>query len=338
MTTLLTRKEFREAVFKRDGYRCIICQHKAIDAHHIMERRLFDDGGYYIDNGASLCGEDHYRAEMTILPTWTLRQRIGAASIVLPPHLYTDQGYDKWGNIIVNSCKRLPGELFYDKSVQKVLEKGKVLSTFDKRIKYPRTYHLPWSPGGTKDDRTLDNASCFADKDVVVTVKMDGEQTTMYNDCIHARSINQSRHPSRSWVLNLHGKMAHDIPEDFRVCGENLYAKHSIHYKDLPTFFMVFSIWQRDKCFSWAETTEYAKLLGLMTVPVIYEGPFDRAAIQKAYDEIYTDNVEGYVVRLSGSFGMSHFRQSTAKYVRKSHVQTTHNWMHQQVIPNELKK
>lgn len=47
----LTRDEFRKSVFERDKYKCIICGEKAIfndknevvnlDAHHIIERRLF---------------------------------------------------------------------------------------------------------------------------------------------------------------------------------------------------------------------------------------------------------------------------------------------------------
>ena len=36
----------RNAVFKRDANLCVICHAAASDAHHIMERRLFDDGGY----------------------------------------------------------------------------------------------------------------------------------------------------------------------------------------------------------------------------------------------------------------------------------------------------
>ena len=31
---------------KRDANLCVICHAAASDAHHIMERRLFDDGGY----------------------------------------------------------------------------------------------------------------------------------------------------------------------------------------------------------------------------------------------------------------------------------------------------
>lgn len=65
MCKLLTRQEFKEEVFKRDGYKCVVpgCEQEAVDAHHIMERKLFSDGGYYLNNGASLCSEHHLDAE-----------------------------------------------------------------------------------------------------------------------------------------------------------------------------------------------------------------------------------------------------------------------------------
>ena len=43
---LLTRDNFRESVFDRDNHKCVFCDKHAKDAHHIMERRLFNDGGY----------------------------------------------------------------------------------------------------------------------------------------------------------------------------------------------------------------------------------------------------------------------------------------------------
>ena len=52
---LLSRDEFREGVFERDGHKCVVCKEQGKDAHHILERRLFNDGGYYLDNGATLC-------------------------------------------------------------------------------------------------------------------------------------------------------------------------------------------------------------------------------------------------------------------------------------------
>lgn len=42
---LLTRDNFREAVFARDNNTCVFCSLPAKDAHHIIERRLWKDGG-----------------------------------------------------------------------------------------------------------------------------------------------------------------------------------------------------------------------------------------------------------------------------------------------------
>ena len=79
---LLTRDKFREGVFERDDYKCVVCGNPAQDAHHIIERRLFTDGGYYLDNGASLCGDHHLEAEQTTISTATLRALIGIKKAV----------------------------------------------------------------------------------------------------------------------------------------------------------------------------------------------------------------------------------------------------------------
>src|SRR6188472_4375916 len=117
---LLSRDTFREAVFARDNYKCVICGLAAQDAHHIMERRLFDDGGYYINNGASLCGKHHIEAEQTILTTEAIRDASKIQKRILPDHLYPDYEYDKWGNIVNANGTRIKGELFFDESVQKI--------------------------------------------------------------------------------------------------------------------------------------------------------------------------------------------------------------------------
>jgi len=160
------------------------------------------------------------------------------------------------------------GELFGDESVRKVLASAGMLSAFRDRVKYPRTYHLPWSPGKTNDDRVLEDTSCFDRRRVVITEKMDGENTTMYADYIHARSLDSSSHPSRGWVKNLHAQIRSKISPGWRICGENLFAQHTLHYANLPTYFMVFSIWDENNvCLSWDETRLYAGVLDLATVP-----------------------------------------------------------------------
>lgn len=349
MEKLLTRDNFRNSVFKRDNYKCVICQEKGIldknneptnlDAHHIIERRLFSDGGYYIDNGASLCEEHHIEAEKTTLSCDEIREKCNIKNIIIPEHFYKEYSYDKWGNIILPNQTRVKGELFYDESVQKILKEGNVLDTFQKYIKYPRTYHVFWS-NLLKDDRILKDDSNFKDKNVVVTLKLDGENSNLYNDYVHARSIDSGSHETRKWLKGLCSNINYLIDENMRICGENLYAKHSIQYNDLPSYFMVFSIWIDNICLSWKETVEYSKILNLETVPVIYEGLYNKEVIIKAF-EPYKDKHEGYVIRISNEFSYMNFKKSIAKFVQPSFKQIVNNahghWISKKIETNKLK-
>lgn len=339
MVTLLSRDDFREGVFKRDNWKCVMCGAEAKDAHHIIERRLFDDGGYYLDNGASLCEKHHIEAEMTTISCEEIRARAGIKNVVLPPHLYGDNEYtyDKWGNIVLPNGQRLKGELFFDESVQKILAQGGVLDDFSKYVKYPRTMHLPWSEKLGKDDRVLPNCDHFSGKRVIVTLKLDGENTTMYNDFIHARSLNSGTHPTRNWVKGLWARIGYEIPEGWRICGENMYAVHTIQYDDLDSYFYAFSIWnEKNDCLSWEETEEYCSLLGLEKVPVIYDGVFDPEKIKLAFSK-FENSHEGYVVRLAEEFKYRDFRKSVAKFVKSEFVIKHGHWAQRKIEVNGLR-
>ena len=352
-SSLLERDAFRNGVLERDGHKCVICGASGVrlDAHHIIERRLWDDGGYYLDNGATLCDEPapwksmakaalgcHMMAEQTILTCEQIRAAAGITRVIIPDHLYGDYNYDKWGNILNPDGTRTKGELFNDESVQKVLKAGGVLDQFRSYVKYPRTYHLPWSPGLTDDDRLLPSPSVFEGREVVITEKMDGENTTLYRDYMHARSLDEDHHESRGWVKKLHAEICWNIPEGWRICGENLYALHSIGYPALPSYFMVFSIWdQNNICQSWDDTVDYAAVLGLEMVPVIYRGMWDEKFVRSIGDKLDTSKTEGYTVRVTSAYPYGAFRKSIAKYVRKGHVQTTHNWKMRSVVKNGLR-
>jgi len=336
---LLTRDQFRDGVFLRDGHKCVFCGEPAKDAHHILERRLWPDGGYYLENGASVCEEHHLACERTILSVEDVRHACGITKIVVPPHLYDDHIYDKWGNPVLEDGRRGKGELFFDESVQKVLGEGGVLDKFTPRVKYPRTNHLPWSPGVNDDDRVISDLSFFQGKRVIATKKMDGENTTMYCDHIHARSIDSRGGEDRAWVKQFWASIAHDIPQDWRICGENLWAEHSIHYSDLQSYFLGFSMWnERNVCLSWDDTLQYFDLLGITPVSVIYDGIWDESKIRELEKTLSWETDEGYVLRVADSFTYAEFRKAIAKYVRKGHVQTTKHWRAgRQFTPNELK-
>jgi hypothetical protein len=336
---LLTRDQFREAVFKRDNHKCVFCDKTEVVAHHIIERRLWADGGYYVENGASVCDEHHIACEQTIISVEDVREACGIKRVLVPQHLYSDQPYDKWGNPVLPNGQRLKGELFGDESVQKIMREGNVLGQFTHWVKYPRTHHLPWSLGVNDDDRVIASLDAFEGQRVVVTTKMDGENTTLYSDYMHARSIDGRSHPSRNWVKQFWSTICGDIPEGWRVCGENLYAKHSIAYDDLPSYFMGFSIWnEMNTALSWDETLEWFKLLDITPVPVVYDGIYDEKKIRALWDKKQWDSCEGYVLRLADRIGYGEFKYKAGKFVRDGHVQTAKHWMYGQRVEKNLIK
>lgn len=126
---LLTREEFKKQVFTRDNDKCIFCDKDAVDAHHIFDRKLYTEdqekGGYYISNGVSVCEFHHMRCETTDISVADIARNFGS-KLCFPAKLDPNRSYDKWGNeieYIDGEEVRLPGPLFDDHGVQKILHK-----------------------------------------------------------------------------------------------------------------------------------------------------------------------------------------------------------------------
>ncbi len=331
----LTREQFREAVFARDGHRCVRCGAPAADAHHVIDRALFADGGCHLDNGASLCADHHLEAETTSLSVEDVRRGAGITRPVTPPQFEEGQRYDKWGNPILPNGQRMRGEMFGLENVTRALAASGSLALFTDRVKYPRTPHAPWSPGGTGDDMRLRDMSHMAGRRVIGTTKKDGESTTVYPDYLHARSIDGRHHPSRDWVKGFAAGFQGDIPRGWRLCGENVFARHSVAYDALPSYLLGISMWDdANACLSWDDALEWFGLLGVTPVEVVYDGPFDEAAVRAAS---MPEGEEGTVWRVADAFPYAAFRRSVAKVVRADHVRTDEHWMHGPVVRNGLR-
>ena len=204
-------------------------------------------------------------------------------------------------------------------------------------VTYPRTPHLPWSPGASQDDVFSLDARHFEGQTVIITEKMDGENTTLYRDYLHARSVDGRHHPSRNWVKQWHQRLAYEIPAGWRICGENLYARHTIAYTDLRGYFYGFSLWNNDNiCLSWQETCEWFALLEIPHPRILYQGVWDEGWCRRL--KVDSTVMEGYVVRLAGHFAYADFARSVAKWVRSGHVQTDQHWMFAEIIPNQLQQ
>ncbi len=189
--------------------------------------------------------------------------------------------------------------------------------------------------GYSSDDVHISSLNQFEGKSIVITEKMDGENTTLYSDYIHARSIDSRHHNSRNWVKALQAQLAYQIPSGWRICGENLYAQHSVTYTQLASYFLGFSIWdENNRCLSWSDTIAFFERLDIKYPKVIYQGIWQEKHIRQL--QVDTSKQEGYVVRLQDSFAYTDFALSVAKWVRQNHVQSDEHWMHKEVIANGL--
>ena len=203
--------------------------------------------------------------------------------------------------------------------------------------KYPRTPHLPWSLGASDDDVFTDTATLHG-REVVVTEKLDGENTNLYADKYHARSLDSRHHPSRDWVKSFWGSLRHRIPEGWRICGENVYAVHSVTYESLETYFYGFAVYDdRNVCLSWDDTLVIFEMLGVTPAPTLYRGKYCEKTLRELAASLDFTKQEGYVVRAAGEFYYEPVLTFAGKFVRKGHVQSDEHWMHKQVVPNKLK-
>lgn len=198
--------------------------------------------------------------------------------------------------------------------------------------KYPRTPHLPESPGMTSDDKVI-SAAGLANLEnaanLLVTEKMDGGNLTMYRDAFHGRSLDSGTHHWDSRARALWAQLCYGIPEGWRVSGESLYARRSVAYEDLDSVYLVFGVWNADnELLSWADTVDFCSETGFTTVPVIAQGLNFKESREIWSVDHNTDSSEGFVIRNADSFVFEEFQENIAKWVRPDHVQTAADWRH----------
>ena len=207
-------------------------------------------------------------------------------------------------------------------------------------MKYPRTYHLPYSPGATKDDKKLqdDWFKYYIGEEIVITSKLDGENIHMNQKDCYARSDGA---PTRSpWSRNiwdpndgLYWKIKQYIGDNETIFGENLYGEHSIHYNKLTDYFHLFAVNDGVNWYSWDDVKMMADIMNIPHVPELWRGMiYKEEELQKLVEkyvhesEWYGDIREGVVVRLAKSFPIEDFKYCVCKWVRKDHVNTSIHW------------
>ena len=214
--------------------------------------------------------------------------------------------------------------------------------------KYPRSLHLPWSPGGTSDDKRMADVSSLLDVPLVITEKCDGSNLTYTRTAVFSRSHSgPPGHPSFDLAKATHARIAHELSLGLSLFCEYCYAVHSITYDALPDYSLVFGA--RDdregRWWDWDMVVAQAADLGLPTVPELHRGQVSTARELEALTlslasqpSVFGGPREGVVVRHAGEFRDADFQRSLAKWVRSDHVTTDEHWMHQNIRPQRLAK
>lgn len=158
-------------------------------------------------------------------------------------------------------------------------------------VKFPRTPHLAWlCAGSPRDDKVL--APCDADlfykKSVVIEEKIDGANIGIAVDSEgkliawnRGTLLGQKSHPQFAalwpWLAQRQNLLVNALGNNLILFGEWCFAKHSIHYTDLPDWFLVFDVYNREdkKFWSVSKRNELAKELGLSVVPQIIKTKID---------------------------------------------------------------
>jgi len=212
-------------------------------------------------------------------------------------------------------------------------------------VKYGRTYHYPFSPGTTSDDRI--NYEYWNDlqqiKTVVHTEKLDGENNCLSRWGVFARS--HAAPTTSPWTATLREfwqRVKYDLG-NLEIFLENLYAVHSIRYQQLEQHFYVFAVREQDRWLGWEEVQFYAAMLDLPTVPQIEteHTPGNQTLFEQkimnvvatagAFDPVDTATgkpctLEGIVSRNTDGFSADAFAHNVFKWVRKGHVKTNEHW------------
>lgn len=201
-------------------------------------------------------------------------------------------------------------------------------------MKYPRTYHLPYSPGATNDDKINDKNNLIG-KHIVITEKLDGENSAMTDDGVYARShVSFTKSEWSKEIRKIHEeKVRYNLGQGVYLFGENLEGIHSINYNNLKSYFYIFGIRDNNIWVSWETVEEYSYLLDIPVVPVLFNGILNTEDDLKLMINDLMDKPselggekEGIVIRNAGIFHNDYFYDNVLKYVRKDHVKTDIHW------------
>jgi hypothetical protein len=154
----------------------------------------------------------------------------------------------------------------------------------------------------------------------------------------------------KQWTMGKRHVLETLLEDRLLLFGEWMYARHSLHYRRLPHYFLEFDIYdkQRQVFLDLASRLELLEGTNIFTVPVVHRGPATTEQLQQLigpsqFDSVFenpitrwTDNLmEGLYLRTEGEGCVT----GRAKFVRPEFIEKvkqSEHWQHRAVVPNLL--
>jgi hypothetical protein len=204
--------------------------------------------------------------------------------------------------------------------------------------KYPRTFHLPFSPKVSNDDKKWDESELeeqFFGTEVLISEKMDGSNVCLTNKDLFARSHSSApTHPSFGPLKVFHQEIKNLISDDISFFGEYCFAVHSVKYTLLPHFLNIFAVRFGDDWLDWDDVQDLSREIGVPTVPVILSGCFSSKKSFKetiesfaSFSSVYGPTREGLVIRRKNNICQENGKMlGIGKYVNSNFVPGNEHW------------
>ena len=231
-------------------------------------------------------------------------------------------------------------------------------------FKYPRTPHIAGSTG-TSDDKKLgaeDTDKILSDASLIVEEKLDGTNVGLhFSDgqlilqC-RGHEITAGMHPQydlfKQWATVKQNLFEQMLGEQYIMYGEWMYAKHCIHYQQLPHYFFEFDMFDKftEQFLTLEDRQEILEDTGIETVPIVHQGEtsikdlleliapsgFD-ASFEHPTSGKIDDLIEGLYLRTENEQRVT----ARAKFVRPEFIEKikqSQHWQYEKMIPNELEE
>lgn len=220
-------------------------------------------------------------------------------------------------------------------------------------FRFPHTPHIAWlASGSPRDDKvlSLEDAEILLAGEVVIEEKIDGANLGFSigsDGLLWVQNRGQYLLPPFTgqfaqlgkW-LDLHqDRLLDALTESLIVFGEWCAARHSLNYDQLPDWWLMFDVYEREaeRFWSTVRRDELAALLGVSVVPCVYQGRVTMTQLKKHIlgeaSRFRQGDAEGVIVRSEDAVWL----QKRAKLVRPNFTQAiTKHWRNRVVEWNRI--